>query len=66
MNKKLEEMGKKCFYKNYDFIQPKNDFNFEKRDWMTVQPKELPSGSHLVGIGACYLFKMFEFVKPLC
>ncbi|CAL8151961.1 unnamed protein product [Prunus armeniaca] len=48
MNKKLEETGKKCFYKNYDFIQPKNDFNFEKRDWMTVQPKELPSGSHLI------------------
>ncbi|BBH02071.1 Protein ENHANCED DOWNY MILDEW 2, partial [Prunus dulcis] len=22
MKKKLEETGKKCFYKNYDFIQP--------------------------------------------
>lgn len=28
------------------FLQ--NDFNFEKRDWMTVQPKELPKGSQLV------------------
>lgn len=25
-----------------------NDFNFEKRDWMTVRPKELPRGSQLV------------------
>ncbi|BBH02074.1 ENHANCED DOWNY MILDEW 2 [Prunus dulcis] len=24
MKKKLEETGKKCFYKNYDFIQPKS------------------------------------------
>ncbi|KAF2303808.1 hypothetical protein GH714_023525 [Hevea brasiliensis] len=23
-----------------------NDFNFEKRDWMTVQPDELPKGVH--------------------
>ncbi|PON94145.1 DNA (cytosine-5)-methyltransferase [Trema orientale] len=48
MKKKLDETGKKCSYKNYDFIQPKNDFNFEKRDWMTVQPKELPTGSKLI------------------
>ncbi|XP_021811220.1 protein ENHANCED DOWNY MILDEW 2-like isoform X1 [Prunus avium] len=48
MKKKLEETGKKCFYKNYDFIQPKNDFNFEKRDWMTVQPEELRTGSRLI------------------
>ncbi|XWS27788.1 hypothetical protein CRYUN_Cryun25bG0010300 [Craigia yunnanensis] len=25
-----------------------NDFNFERRDWMTVQPKELPKGSQLI------------------
>uniref|UniRef100_A0A2P2LWL4 Uncharacterized protein MANES_15G064900 n=6 Tax=Rhizophora mucronata TaxID=61149 RepID=A0A2P2LWL4_RHIMU len=49
MKKKLEEIGKKCFYKNYDFFQPKNDFNFEKRDWMTVCPDELPKrGSQLI------------------
>lgn len=49
MKKKLEEMGKKCSYKNYDVIQPKNDFNFEKRDWMTVCPDELPKkGSQLI------------------
>ncbi|XP_021638024.2 protein ENHANCED DOWNY MILDEW 2 isoform X2 [Hevea brasiliensis] len=49
MKKKLEETGKKCSYKNYDVFQPKNDFNFEKRDWMTVQPDELPKrGSQLI------------------
>ncbi|KAL5669800.1 hypothetical protein ACJX0J_022021, partial [Zea mays] len=44
----LESSGKNCFYKNYDLIQPKNDFNFERRDWMTVQPDELPTGCRLV------------------
>ncbi|KAK1435604.1 hypothetical protein QVD17_01370 [Tagetes erecta] len=49
MKKRLDEMGKtKCSYKNYDIKQPKNDFNFEKRDWMKVCPKELPSGSRLI------------------
>ncbi|KAM1754950.1 hypothetical protein ACFX11_007306 [Malus domestica] len=48
MKKKLEETGKNCFYKNYDCIQPKNDFCFEKRDWMKVKPKELPKGSQLI------------------
>ncbi|GLT66604.1 hypothetical protein SLA2020_389610 [Shorea laevis] len=48
MKKKLEETGKKCSYKNYDIVQAKNDFNFEKRDWMTVQPKELLTGSQLI------------------
>ncbi|KAJ8750636.1 hypothetical protein K2173_015817 [Erythroxylum novogranatense] len=28
---------------------PPNDFNFERRDWMTVHPDELPtSGSRLI------------------
>ncbi|KAJ0720034.1 hypothetical protein HanOQP8_Chr08g0295981 [Helianthus annuus] len=49
MKKRLDEMGKtNCSYKNYDFKQPKNDFNFEKRDWMKVSPKELPNGSRLI------------------
>ncbi|XP_038898812.1 protein ENHANCED DOWNY MILDEW 2 isoform X2 [Benincasa hispida] len=48
MKKKLDEIGKRCSYRNFDFIPPKNDFNFEKRDWMTVQPKELPKGSQLI------------------
>lgn len=48
MKKKLDETGKRCSYRNFDFIPPKNDFNFEKRDWMTVQPKELPKGSQLI------------------
>ncbi|XP_008782914.1 protein ENHANCED DOWNY MILDEW 2-like isoform X2 [Phoenix dactylifera] len=48
MKEKLDAAGKKCNFKNYDVIQPKNDFNFEKRDWMKVQPKELPTGSQLI------------------
>ncbi|XP_076922126.1 protein ENHANCED DOWNY MILDEW 2-like [Bidens hawaiensis] len=49
MKKKLDETGKKkCSYKNFDITRPKNDFNFEKRDWMKVTPRELPSGSQLV------------------
>ncbi|TKY45467.1 ENHANCED DOWNY MILDEW 2 [Spatholobus suberectus] len=48
MKKKLEETGKRCSYKNFDLLPTKNDFHFEMRDWMTVQPKELPSGSQLI------------------
>ncbi|KVH99162.1 DNA (cytosine-5)-methyltransferase 1, replication foci domain-containing protein [Cynara cardunculus var. scolymus] len=49
IKKRLDEMGKRrCSYKNYDITRPKNDFNFEKRDWMTVAPKELPRGSRLI------------------
>jgi hypothetical protein len=48
MKKRIDEMGKKCSYKNYDVLQAKNDFNFEKRDWMMVTPDELPNGSQLI------------------
>ncbi|KAM7492749.1 hypothetical protein LguiA_035670 [Lonicera macranthoides] len=48
VKKRLDEMGKNCSYKNYDVLQAKSDFNFEKRDWMTVTPKELPPGSQLI------------------
>ncbi|XP_043691278.1 protein ENHANCED DOWNY MILDEW 2-like isoform X2 [Telopea speciosissima] len=48
MKEKLEETGRKCSFRNYDHIQPKNDFCFEKRDWMKVWPKELPTGSQLI------------------
>ncbi|XP_015941556.1 protein ENHANCED DOWNY MILDEW 2 isoform X1 [Arachis duranensis] len=48
MKKKLEETGKRCSYKNYDLLPTKHDFCFEMRDWMTVQPKELPTGSQLI------------------
>ncbi len=34
-----------------------NDFNFEKRDWMTVNPKELPTGSKLVRNDILFPFK---------
>lgn len=48
MKRKLDETRKNCSYKNYDILQPKNDFNFEKKDWMTVQRHELPTGSRLI------------------
>ncbi|PWZ15527.1 Protein ENHANCED DOWNY MILDEW 2 [Zea mays] len=48
MKEKLDKVQKKCHFKNYDLIQPQNRFCFEKRDWMTVQPNELPHGSQLV------------------
>ncbi|KAK7387132.1 hypothetical protein VNO78_27659 [Psophocarpus tetragonolobus] len=48
LNKKLEETGKRCSYRNFDLLPTKNDFNFEMRDWMTVQKKELPTGSQLI------------------
>lgn len=37
-------------YQDAVLICLQNDFNFEMRDWMTVQRKELPSGSRLVRI----------------
>ncbi|GMJ05058.1 ENHANCED DOWNY MILDEW 2 [Hibiscus trionum] len=48
LKRKLEETGKKCSFKNYDIFQAKNDFNFERKDWMSVKPKELPKGSKLI------------------
>ncbi|XVF71804.1 hypothetical protein PTKIN_Ptkin12aG0068600 [Pterospermum kingtungense] len=48
LKEKLEKVGKLCFFKNYDLFQPKNDFNFEKRDWMSVNLDELPDGSKLI------------------
>ncbi|XP_006279466.2 protein ENHANCED DOWNY MILDEW 2 [Capsella rubella] len=48
MKTKLEETGKKCLYKNYDLIQAKNNFNFERKDWMTVGKDELEPGSKLI------------------
>ncbi|KAK8669440.1 hypothetical protein V6N13_106871 [Hibiscus sabdariffa] len=48
LKEKLEKVGKSCSFKNYDLFQPKNDFNFEKRDWMSVKLDELPDGSRLI------------------
>uniref|UniRef100_A0A0E0JJF4 Zinc finger PHD-type domain-containing protein n=1 Tax=Oryza punctata TaxID=4537 RepID=A0A0E0JJF4_ORYPU len=48
MKEKLDKVQKKCHFKNYDLIQPQNCFAFERRDWMTVRPKELPHGSKLI------------------
>ncbi|XP_055959654.1 protein ENHANCED DOWNY MILDEW 2-like isoform X2 [Mercurialis annua] len=48
LNERLEKNGKPCFFKNYDIIQAKNDFCFEKRDWLTVDQNELPDGSRLI------------------
>lgn len=48
MKEKLDPRGIKCNYKNYDLFRPKDDFCFETRDWMDVQPNELPTGSKLI------------------
>jgi len=48
MKAKLEQSGKQCFFRNFDIIQPKNDFEFEKRDWLTVCKDELPTGTRLI------------------
>ncbi|KAL0306310.1 UNVERIFIED_CONTAM: protein ENHANCED DOWNY MILDEW 2, partial [Sesamum radiatum] len=48
MKEKLDEMGKRCSFKNFDTFRPKNDFSFEQRDWMRVRQNELPDGSQLI------------------
>ncbi|KAL3503571.1 hypothetical protein ACH5RR_038020 [Cinchona calisaya] len=48
MKQKMNEVGKSCKFKNYDCFPAKIDFNFEKKDWMTVQKGDLPSGSELI------------------
>ncbi|KAL2476047.1 Protein ENHANCED DOWNY MILDEW 2 [Abeliophyllum distichum] len=74
MKKKLDEMGKSCLFRNYDIVQAKNNLNFEKRDWMKVQPNELPPGSKLImglnppfgvnaGLANKFINKALEF-KP--
>ncbi|XP_075481593.1 protein ENHANCED DOWNY MILDEW 2 isoform X2 [Primulina tabacum] len=46
--RKLDEVGRRCSFKNYDIHQAKDDFYFERRDWMGVRPNELPDGSRLI------------------
>ncbi|OVA06583.1 zinc finger protein [Macleaya cordata] len=48
MKQRLEETGKECSFKNYDVCRPKDDFNAKKSDWMSVNRKELPTGTKLV------------------
>ncbi|PWA62622.1 zinc finger, RING/FYVE/PHD-type, Methyltransferase, trithorax [Artemisia annua] len=48
MKEKLDITGKKCLFRNYDLITPKNAFQFEKRDWLSVPVNTLPEGSRLV------------------
>ncbi|GLT34185.1 hypothetical protein SLA2020_087140 [Shorea laevis] len=58
MKEKLENMGKFCSFKNYDLFRPKNDFNFEQRDWMSINLNELPDGSQLImGLNPPFGFK---------
>ncbi|KAL8150975.1 hypothetical protein V2J09_020783, partial [Rumex salicifolius] len=58
MSKKLDNAGKNCFFKNFDIIHPKNDFNFERRDWFIVHGKKLPIGSRLIiGLNSPFGFK---------
>ncbi|KAK7320338.1 hypothetical protein VNO77_29736 [Canavalia gladiata] len=67
MKKKLEETGKTCSYINYDLLSTKNDFSFERGDWMTVQPTRLPVGSQLImrlnppfGLKAAFAYKLID------
>ncbi|KAI3769165.1 hypothetical protein L6452_00265 [Arctium lappa] len=46
MKKRLDEMGKSCYYKNFDISRPKNDFCFEKRDWMKIMGLNPPFGKN--------------------
>ncbi|XP_078171629.1 protein ENHANCED DOWNY MILDEW 2-like [Carex rostrata] len=48
MKEKMDALGKRCNFKNYDIVPPKDDFCYEKRDWMTVRRKELPDGDSLI------------------
>ncbi|GJV41350.1 enhanced downy mildew 2-like protein [Tanacetum coccineum] len=48
MKEKLDVTGKKCLFRNYDLITPKNTFQFEKKDWFSVPMNALPEGSRLV------------------
>ncbi|KDP30848.1 hypothetical protein JCGZ_13791 [Jatropha curcas] len=48
LKEKLEKTEKTCLFKNYDIIQAKNDFCFEKKDWLKVSSDELSDGSRLI------------------
>ncbi|GAB2239620.1 hypothetical protein Droror1_Dr00025533 [Drosera rotundifolia] len=48
LKEKLDQTGKKCYFKNFDIMPPENRFCFEKRDWMSVCRNELPDGSKLI------------------
>nr|XP_043630206.1 protein ENHANCED DOWNY MILDEW 2-like [Erigeron canadensis] len=48
MKEKLDSMGKRCRFKNYDLITPKNTLGFKKQDWFSVPVEALPDGSRLV------------------
>ncbi|KAF8095268.1 hypothetical protein N665_0338s0023 [Sinapis alba] len=76
MKAKLDETGKKCSYKNYDLFQAKNDFCFEKRDWLSVCKEELPPGRRLImglnppfGVNAslanAFVAKALEFLPKI-
>ncbi|XP_074365523.1 uncharacterized protein LOC141706641 [Apium graveolens] len=67
MRERLHEMGKICSFKNYDLLTPKNDFNFELKNWMTVTVEELPAGSNLIvvlnppfGVDGCLANKFID------
>ncbi|XP_071730807.1 protein ENHANCED DOWNY MILDEW 2-like isoform X2 [Rutidosis leptorrhynchoides] len=48
MKEKLDNTGKRCEFKNYDLITPKNTFSFERTDWFDVPLDALPDGSRLI------------------
>uniref|UniRef100_A0A0E0EKG5 Uncharacterized protein n=1 Tax=Oryza meridionalis TaxID=40149 RepID=A0A0E0EKG5_9ORYZ len=48
MKEKLEDVSKRCNFKNYDLFQHKNNLCFDESNWVTMQPKDLPHGLNLV------------------
>ncbi|XP_060176109.1 protein ENHANCED DOWNY MILDEW 2-like isoform X1 [Lycium barbarum] len=63
MKEELDRMGKTCQFINFDVVHPKNDFNFEKRDWMTVGLRDLPEGSKLIMGFNPPFSKAYEFIS---
>ncbi|KAF0899354.1 hypothetical protein E2562_018246, partial [Oryza meyeriana var. granulata] len=47
MKEKLEDVGKRCNFKNYDLFHNKKDLCVEE-NWVTMQLEDLPHGSNLV------------------
>uniref|UniRef100_A0A0D9X6T4 Zinc finger PHD-type domain-containing protein n=1 Tax=Leersia perrieri TaxID=77586 RepID=A0A0D9X6T4_9ORYZ len=47
MKEKLEDVCKRCNFKNCDLFHSKKDLCFEE-NWLTMQPQDLPHGSNLV------------------
>ncbi|KAL3696213.1 hypothetical protein R1sor_010289 [Riccia sorocarpa] len=48
LKEKLDSVGKKCHYRNFDIHPPKNTFAFTKRDWFETKGEGFAEGRKLV------------------